>query len=265
MSIIQLTGVDWIRGKKKGNYSMKKLLVFAAVAAMGIGAYAGCSEEDTSVEGQVYQWKMLLKTTQGISMNIVDAPACGESSSSCIAYRIPDKVAIQGWMYACEFECDLAEGGFVTVMWDPSRKIQISTPTFDFSEGLLNILANKKAAETAWTFTGDYNYDSERKQTITLTGAGFGTFNEAMKAYTSFSGFVAGKMTASYDLRSTKGNCCEPSQVWQCASLTELVEDADTAAYGKWAMRLNPAASAAYAAHGTAALKKHSPKYVSFE
>lgn len=242
---------------------MKKLLVFAAVAAMGIGAYAGCGEDAPAAEGQVYQWKMLLKTTQGYSATAA-GPICGEGDATCTVFRVPDKIAIMGWSYLCLRACDM--DGATYAFWDPTRRaaLEETTMTYEF----LNILADCKTAETAWQMTGTFNYDTVRTQTITLNGAGFGGYSADLSMYVGFSGFAAGKMTAPYDVRSKNHNCCVPSTVWNCedtiGDITAMDEAADTAVYGKWAMRLNPQASLAYAKYGVPALRRHSPKYAKF-
>ena len=113
----------------------------------------------------------------------------------------------------------------------------------------------KKAtlAEWAWTFAGTAKYDESRSQAYALTGAGYGSFSKGM--YRSFSGNFAGSVGASYDLKtkmvadSPTSCACDPSQVWQCDALTDLVA-ADTVAFGTWTAKYDATASKKYLANG---------------
>ena len=81
---------------------------------------------------------------------------------------------------------------------------------------------------------------------------GYGTFNPSAGVYTSFSGAFAGTASASYDLvtkrtAATADCICQPSQVLKCTAVDGVsFVDERTAAFGKWKVRYDAAASKAY-------------------
>lgn len=237
---------------------MKKMLAFASALVIASGAMAQCSPTVTTTYGQVYKLTMSLKTTKGYLATGTTGNVCAPGTS-CTIYREKDSISVCGWIYDCTRSCDLIATG-TTVAWETKRKTQILNPTFTWA--FVNVMGRKQTyAEGAWTFAGDLEYDTSRKQTLALTGAGIGSYSEKNGYFTSLSGNVAGTMTASYDLKTKKSESCtcDPSQIWKCADLATLV-DSDTVAYGTWSMKYNSAASKKYGANGSLTV----PSYVTF-
>jgi len=230
---------------------MKKLMIAAAVAAIGAGAFAqnNCAPTPGVL---VYQISMTVKTTKGVVSKSagggnVCTPGGGQGQApACIILRTKDTTKFSGWIYDCTDGCNLVETG-TAVVWDSKRKAQLTGAAFTTT--FLNVMGTKKKdAEWAWTFAGtaDYSAYGFATQAYALTGAGYGKFDG--KKYTSFSGEFAGTTGASFDLASK--TCCDPSQIWKCDALTALV-DSDTVAFGTWAVKYNASASKKYKNDGT--------------
>lgn len=239
---------------------MKKLM-FAAVAALSMGAFAEntCTPVDPVVTEPtlVYSVKMNVKTTKGVAATkSYDAGSiCApDPVTSTTVIRTKDTTKFAGWIYDCTATCDTVANGSV-VLWDSKRKAQIKdaaiTTTF------INVMGKKQnQAEWAWTLEGTAEYDSTRTQAYALTGAGIGKFSTKKGYYTSFSGNFAGTAAASYDL-SKKNSVCDPSQIWKCEDLATLT-DSDTVAYGTWTVKYSSSASKKFAKNGYLKV----PKYV---
>ena len=228
---------------------MKKLMIVAALAASTVAIADDCAPV-TVTQTLVYQVKMNVKTTKGLSKaykgtaSVCNPGETSEGSSTVI--RAKDTTKFQGWIYDCTATCDTIKNGTV-VMWDTKRKAQLNDAAFETA--FLNVMGkNQKDAEWAWAFTGAADYGEERVQTYTLTGAGYGKFDTKKGYYKSFSGNFAGTATASYDL-SKKVASCDPSQIWLCEALSELT-DSDTVAFGTWTAKYNSSASKKFAKNG---------------
>ena len=230
---------------------MKKLMIAAAVAAIGVGAYAdNCTPTPKTL---VYDVSMTVKTTKGIqgsasSGGSICTPGGGAAGGGgCTILRTKDSTKFSGWIYDCVEACNTIETG-TTVVWDSKRKVQLNDAAFTTT--FLNVMGKtKKEAEWAWTFAGtaDYSARGFGTQAYALTGAGYGKFNG--KYYTSFSGNFAGTTGASFDLSKSNTKCCDPSQIWKCDALTTLA-DSDTVAFGTWAIKYNASASKKYNKNG---------------
>lgn len=241
---------------------MKKLM-FAAVAALAMGAFAEntCAPTpDPVVEPTlVYSVKMNVKTTKGVTVSVKEGSAgtlCspGEITTTAKVIRTKDSTKFAGWIYDCTATCSTVADGSV-VLWDSKRKAQIAdaaiTTTF------INVMGKKQSeAEWAWILEGTAEYDETRTQAYALTGAGLGKFSTKKGFYTSFSGNFAGTAAASYDL-SKKAKVCDPSQIWKCDDLATLT-DSDTVAFGTWKVKYSSSASKKFAKNGYLKL----PKYV---
>ena len=238
---------------------MKKLMIAAAAAAMVGGAYATpCTPEDTPAGdcASVYSFKLNVKTTKGVTLKggtVGSGSQCTPGTpSSCTVIREKDSTVIQGYIYDCSCGCGVISTGSV-VAWDSKRKAKVEDPAF--TTAFINVMGKKASlAEWAWTFAGTAQYDETRSQAYALTGAGYGSFSKGM--YRSFSGNFAGKVEASYDLKTKKGSddsatscACDPSQVWACDALNDLTA-ADTVAFGTWTAKYDASASKKYLANG---------------
>lgn len=233
---------------------MKKLM-FAAVAALSMGAFAEntCAPVDPIIVDPtlVYAVKMNVKTTKGVTVSVTEGDAgtiCapGEITVSAKVIRTKDTTKFAGWIYDCTATCStIADGSLV--LWDSKRKAQIEDAAI--ATTFINVMAKKQnQAEWAWTLEGTAKYDETRTQAYALTGAGVGKFSTKKGYYTSFSGNFAGTAAASYDL-SKKAKVCDPSQIWKCDDLTTLT-DSDTVAYGTWTVKYSSSASKKFAKNG---------------
>ena len=214
-----------------------------------------CPEEEVAPT-LVYKVQMNLKTTKGVTTHetVNKGSICtpGEDEDVCNVYRTKDATKLVGWIYDCTATCDTIANGSV-VIWDAKRKAAFADGAA-FTTAFINVMGKKQAeAEWAWTFSGtaDYSsFDAAATQEYTLTGAGLGKFSTAKGYYTSFSGRVAGTVTASWDLKTKKNNCCISSQIVKCDELATLVDAQDTIAYGTWSAKYDSSASKRYAKDG---------------
>lgn len=228
---------------------MKRIMIAAAIAAIGAGAYAdNCAPTPKTL---VYDVSMTVKTTKGVKASAgggsVCTPDAGGAAGGCTVLRAKDTTKFAGWIYDCVEACNTVETG-TTVVWDSKRKVQLNDAAFTTT--FLNVMGTKKKdAEWAWTFAGTASYADRGfgEQAYALTGAGYGKFNG--RYYTSFSGNFAGTTGASFDLSKSNTTCCDPSQVWKCDALTALV-DSDTVAFGSWSIKYNASASKKYNKNG---------------
>ena len=228
---------------------MKKLMIVAALAATTVATAEADDCTPTTQPAMVYQVKMNVKTTKGVSKTL-DKSDCGPTGG---VIREKDSTKFEGWIYDCSYACNLVESG-TSVMWDSKRKAPFTSSAFTTT--FLNVFGkNQKSAEWAWTFEGTVDYapnsDNSVEQTYNLTGAGYGKFDTKKRFYKSFSGNFAGTASASLDLKSAN---CDPSQIWKCDNLNDLA-DSDTIAFGTWTVKYSKSASDKYARNGISALK----------
>lgn len=255
---------------------MKKLMIASLGLAVAGSVWAGtgnCGPKDDAEPencAAVYAFKANVKTTKGLVRGAGKGSLCGKGDG-CDVIRVKDTTKWVGWIYDC-CRCDVVKDGDV-VLWDSKRKGQIEDATI--TTLFLNVIGKKQSdAEWAFTLGGDVNNldneDDKLNQKInSATFAGFGKYSEKKGYYTSFSGNFAGYMAPSFDLAAAKKaesteNCaCDPSKVWDCQDLDELVDGDDTVAYGTWTVKYNASASRAYEKKGVNGLKV--PDYVGFE
>ena len=240
---------------------MKKLMIAAAVAAMGVGAFADdCTPEEIKV-ARIYQVQMNVYTTKGVAQNttISTGSQCAPGTAECVVRRGKDKTMFRGYIYVCENLCDISQ--YACVMADVTRKhfFQEQGEEMDgaFTWTLLNfgLGSNLTDVEAAWTFEGTVKYDEQREQTYTLTGAGYGQLRKGETVFAdNLSGYFAGTATPSFDLKTKyntamgEDNClCNPSSVLTCDTFGDLdFEALDTVAFGTWKMKFNANASEGY-------------------
>ena len=100
---------------------MKKLLMFAAVAAMGVSAFASpcvdAGPEESVACYTAYDFKASLKTTKAKAATI--KIECEDDEAVC--YREKASMSIKGYYYACDCDCDFKEG-YDLVFWDNKNK-----------------------------------------------------------------------------------------------------------------------------------------------
>ena len=238
---------------------MKKLMIAAAIAAMGAGAFADeCAPEEIKV-ARIYQVQFNVYTTKGVAQttSIKAASQCAPGETGCVVRRGKDKTMFRGYIYVCENLCDLA--GYSVAMADVKRKAFFGDPAegcdgASFEWTLLNfgLGSDLSDVEVAWTFDGTVNYDATREQTYALTGAGYGKLRKGATVFAdNLSGYFAGTATPSFDLKTPaigEDSCvCEPSSALTCDTFGDLeFEQLDTVAFGSWKMKFNANASEGY-------------------
>ena len=110
---------------------MRKLMIAAAIAAIGAGVYAdNCAPTPGTL---VYDLSMTVKTTKGVKASggagNVCTPGGGSSGVSCIILRTKDTTKFAGYIYECVEACDTVANGTV-VAWDSKRKVQLTGAAF---------------------------------------------------------------------------------------------------------------------------------------
>lgn len=143
---------------------MKKLIVFAAVAALGLSAMAKdlCTEDEELGSCALWDVKLTLKTlqTDKKQATIKQKDSCSDTCSEC--YMLKDVTRkFKGVLWQCATVC-INEGDEVNfVLWDTKNKVAVSKPlvtgtgtyeadTLTFTQlGLYTKKANKVVA--FWT------------------------------------------------------------------------------------------------------------------
>lgn len=242
---------------------MKKIMFAAAVAACVSGAYAdACTPEKECpiTVARVYQVQMNVYTTKGVMQKEVTSKqesACAPGESSCLVMRGKDKTVLRGYVYICSKVCGVE--GYAYRFADVRRGALFAgdeSLTWQFCNAMG---ARSTDAEAKWDFFGTINYDDPLGQgetegriaEYTLTGAGYGKYVDSTEGYfDNFSGYFAGFVSASYDLKSKYFNTakadedpdpcnCKPSQVLKCEDEVLVWDPAETVAFGAWKMKFN--------------------------
>lgn len=227
---------------------MKKLMIAAAVAAVGMGAFAAdaCSPV-TKTSAWVYQWKFSGKTTWGNKdVGTIGTLNCVPVTGQC-TYRVKTSLKIQGYTFACDVaSCSDDELGLGGVNFPEVNEVFWQTkPWKDSLFGgvtveLANIIGkNKKQAEVAGT--AEFTPAASLKSTYDLVFAGFGKFDTKNKRVKSASGNFAGFLS-----QPVAPKFCIDAGVWDCTTL-QLVCEAPSVAFGKWSMKFKKSAAKKYA------------------
>jgi len=234
---------------------MKKLMIAAAVAAMGAGAFAGECEPEEVLVARIYQMQMNVYTTKGVLSTYSTTSICAPGEETCTVRRGKDKTVIRGYLYTCSDLCELAD--YATAFADSKRKALFGeidsefSSTAEFAPTVMNFMGvNNTDVEIAWTFDGTVNYGGDRAQEYKLVGAGYGVLGSGATIFPDkMSGYFAGTVTAPYDLKNKQASecACEPSKVLTCETYGELAYEAvDSIAFGAWKIRFNANDSKAY-------------------
>lgn len=227
---------------------MKKLMIAAAVAAMGAGAFAECFPDEGVEVARVYQIQMNVYTTKGVYVGAAGGSAC--EPGECVVMRGKDKTVLRGYAYLCESACDFSD--YQVAFCDSRRKAIFEEAALEWA--FINVIGKNSAAigtkdcdaECSWTFAGTCTYDEERAQEYDLRGSGYATYKASTEGfYDNLGGYFAGTATAPYDLRrrtasGSDDDCfCTPSQVLKCDDgFVEFVDEL-TVAFGTWKMKFN--------------------------
>ena len=267
---------------------MKKIMIIAAVAAMG--AYAdNCTptpQGPTTITGaDIYQLQMQVKTTKGVkttqTIQGTAASWCTPGSTNTFVsgiLRTQDNMNISGWIGACTNLCVSLENYSLAVIWDTSRRAQMVSPSFSFkgnpdpdsdgsytkldTQGFIHVIGTRATeAEIFTDLTGRFAYARDARGNVTIGQrmkvwmAALGQYSNGK--YRSFSGSFAGWMEPSYLL--TTGECT-PSAIYRCLAIGTPVNNKYTVAYGNWSLRYNQAAGSRYWANSTLQV----PNYVTY-
>jgi hypothetical protein len=194
---------------------MKKLMIGAAVAAITVGAFAAtCSE--TTTECAAWDLKFNLKTLTPKKTNC-GKDACGESLGS-VYYLDNTSRKIEGYMWACEYDCEESDEYFVT-LWDKKNKKAVVAYSADAQAVPVPVddllVYGKKANKVAGTFVFEGLVDDVGDEAFNMTAAAVnGKFQKGDKCYIkSLSGYAAGKVKLYLPTvkaaGGSKGTLCE--------------------------------------------------------
>lgn len=235
---------------------MKKIMIAAAVAAVGLGAFGAsdCGEVVTKDTAWVYAWKFSGKTTVG-KKTTVAASQCADAGTAGCTIRVPGSLKIQGYTYFCNPDCGSTD--FENFSED-LEVFYFKKPYKTFVYGgvateVANIIgAKKKQFEAAGVATFD---DPLTLSRYTLNYAGLGKYKSGRVS--SVSGNFAGTQSQPYYV--PKAGACIPAGYWDCSTLALVCNGGTSVAYGKWSAKYKKSASKKFAKNSTAAKL---PKYV---
>ena len=223
---------------------MKKLMIAAVVAAVGISAAQAdviCKRgETTTPVYKVYKWKFTGVTTKGAKVSVADS-ICKKGGTAACTVRLPASLKIEGYTYYCGYACQ----DEVFELWNGEAFWMKKPFKAGFVEGgvygeLANIIGKKsKNFETV----GQLKVTEKTTEgtTYDVTYAGLGKFDTKNKRVKSVSGNFAGTASAAWYV---KGADCIVATYWNCADLSLVCPpEAYTVAYGKWSAKYKKSAS----------------------
>lgn len=225
---------------------MKKVVILAAAAAMGISAFGACQYIAPTVVTKsaawAYKWKFSGKTTKAVQSN------CDKAIT-----RASASLKIQGWSFYCEPECgDFEAMEADEIFWQtkPGKTVLDGGVTFEVANIIGKKGKNYEAAGVA-EFTDAY----------VLTLAGLGKYDTKNARVSSIKGNFAGVAAAPSLDSYNKASCdydSNVSLVWPCCGCPS--DEADSVAYGKWSIKYSKSYAKKYAA-GTLKADKLLPKW----
>lgn len=278
---------------------MKKLMIAAAAAAMGLAANAA--------DGYVYKFSMDVETTIPDYCEEAVTGACGDYEAG-ILVRVKDTYAVRGFLYGCASNCwHLAKPGVVEgfmnaapfgyslggstangiILWDALHRAPIVPVAFTkwnegaagvFAKPFMNVVGKEfDRSEMVMDFAADVKFYDETKavtnvNTFALKLAGFGTYDKEHGVWTRTAGLAAGTMSAPWvivkdDARGRYVMSAVQAFGYNClgaACGTGTTETTATAAYGTWSLTYDRPLSVQYGTRYTAALTEV-PDYAEFE
>ena len=233
---------------------MKKLMIAAAIAAIGIGAFANdCGpgeQKKTYGTSWAYKWKFTGKTTDGrpVGKTVANSNWCGpsEESSDCNYYRVKASLKIQGYTFICGPGC--GSDGFETfpeeyeVFWQtkPHKAYLFGGVSTELSHIIGKSKKQYEAFGTA-TFLACETSDPTHA-TYNLAYAGLGKYSKKYSRVTSVSGNFAGTVSSSWAW-NLKKDWCKPAGYWDCETLQLTGCGEPTVAFGKWSAKFNKSAA----------------------
>ena len=261
---------------------MKKIMIAAAVAAIGYGAFGAtscspCGGTTSScapaLQSWVYKWQFKGKTTGGKKVKVAKSACTPSGNSAACSIRVPTSLKIQGYTSTCStepcakdsvgnlaFESAFNEVNEVFWQTKPYKASFWGGVTIEFAK-----LIGKKKNQAEVLGTAIFT-DDQALQTYGLVFAGFGKVKS--KVIKKVSGNFAGYRTAPVSKVTKPKSSCEPCQTsctpagyWGCVTLAlQCNHDLETIAYGKWSAKYVKSASAKYFKDGSGI---KTPKWVS--
>ena len=217
---------------------MKKLMILAAVAAMGTGAFAACAEPTACV--YAYKLTMSGKTVTGVTQK--------GNASHCIdpvCYATPASLKVTGYVYGTtqdQTDPDQCIEGCAcndfatpeTVVWDAKAKKQLDTTTYTFAFDTIDVVSKKQNKVQVLATLGD----------VTLAGQGSVKKGKITSVKGNFAGSMAAPVctTCTYNPTDCNDDCNDaPALVGKlCSDQTEAATKA--VVFGKWTLKANKAA-----------------------
>ena len=251
----------------KGKERMKKIMIAAAVAAIGFSVFGAACSPDPEV--WVYKWQFKGKTTTGKKATVTTVGSVCQPSKKtdgACTIRVPASLKIQGYTWACpgkECATDTTNLGFEDA-WSECNELFWQTKPFkaSFYGGVTTEFAHligKKKKQVEVLGIASLT-DNEEGATYELVYAGFGKVKNSRGKYVKkVSGNFAGSLSQPWVVKkaSKKSECCATTAsncvkagYWDCATLA-LICDAPSIAYGKWSAKYMKSASKKYAANGS--------------
>ena len=244
---------------------MKKVMIFAAVAALGASAAFADDDEAPEKEAQVYDIKVVVKTTaaKNAKLSVKKNPFIEEDAP--VVFRAQASQTWQGVLWGCG--CEAILGSWTTVgggevvagvaIWNAKKPYSILFLD-DMQWRLLNAIdATGRKVEAAWTI-GDSGDDSN----AFLAFAGFGTLQietkaECLSYIKTVSGNVSGWMPAPTITTPGKpGECTfcggtvgqtddevERAVAWDFCECENMGDQEFTAVSGTWNFKYNKSLS----------------------
>lgn len=227
---------------------MKKIMIAAAVAAVGAAAFGAACAPTVPDTAWAYVWKFTGKTTTGNKAAVVTTSACGPSTTATCTYRVPASLKIQGYTYVCTPQpCADDAMGFETQFAEENEVFYMTKPyKASFYGGVTTEIAHiigksKKQAEVQGVASLTENVENS---TFDLVYAGLGKYDLNNKRLTSANGNFAGTLSQPWAILA-KSTVCIQAGYWNCTTLA-LECEGPSVAYGKWSVKYNKSASKKY-------------------
>ena len=255
---------------------MKKLMIAAAVAAMGAGAFAGiCDNKGDAATCALYDVKFTFKSLDTKRAVQKESDKCSGSTTTCCTYLDNATYTFNGIMWDCDAVCDMldpnnANGGTKLVLWYAKAKAVISEPlkwgnssgayawegdiaAFEFINRFSKKATKVQAyweqdfnAQYLTAYAGKYNSFGSNDE-VKIRAAGFGTFDNKNMIVKSISGNAVATIG---DILLKEQDCGsdgpEPKVYDLCTEFDTVCDGTDTdvvAASGTWSVKYNKSLS----------------------
>ena len=231
---------------------MKKLIIVAAAAAMGISAFGACSyipptPSKVGDPAWAYKWKFSGKTTKAVEVK------CSRQAGTFVT-RTSTSLKIQGWSFYCDPLCGDFEAAQADEIFWSTKPEKVLFDEAGVTLEVANVIGKKgKNYEAAGAAVFDDLY--------AVTFAGFGKYDAKNERVSSIKGNFAGFAAAPSLSKYNKANCnyeTPVSKVWECCGCPTA--DADSVAFGKWSVKYSKSYAKKYG-NGKLDLNKVLPKW----